>query len=146
MGGTAKSILESCRLSSGAAGAKLIGVGKMSWEPYANANRRIGVFEKLISMKTSHLVLLPLIISLAPILILMLIGSDGYHGTPLQLTFAGLIFFLWGAAGLPIMIRREVPWFPSMNGWMAIAEGLIILTIGWGIASGFVILVLKSLF
>jgi hypothetical protein len=119
-------------------------------EPYVGVNNRgVEMFKKLMqylfAMKTSYLVLLPLIVSLVPILILISMGTDGYQDGPAQFTLSGLIFFLWGCTGLPIMIRKEVPGLASMHGWAAVVEGFVFLSIGWGIALGFAILLLKSL-
>ena len=103
------------------------------------------MIQHLYGMKTSHLVLLPMILSLMPILILVWLGSAGSRHTPLQNTLSCITFFLWGCVGLPMIIRKEMPWFVTMRGWAAVVQGIILVSIGWGTAMGFVILLFEPL-
>jgi hypothetical protein len=122
----------------------------MSWNPDLGANnlKTYGVTNStkfLSAMKTIHLVVLPVIISLLPIVALVWLGSAGYRDTPAQTIFSGMTFFLWGCTGLPMIVRKEIPWLRTAPGWMASVQGIVFLTIGWGIALGFAILLLNSI-
>ena len=96
------------------------------------------------SMKTFHLVLVPVVAALVPILVLVCLHFVGHRDTPAQAILSGTVFFLWGCTGLPILLRQEIPWLPTAPRWLSIIQGIIFLVIGWGIALGFAILLLKS--
>lgn len=122
----------------------------MSWHPDLEAKApRVGMLTKIKNpqavMKTLHLVLFPVVISLLPISVLVWTGSAGYRDTPAQSILSGVTFLLWGSMGLPMIIRKEIPWASTAPGWVAVVQGAILILIGWGIALGFVILWLNSL-
>lgn len=96
------------------------------------------------AMRTGHLVMLPLIVGLLLILILVVLRYAGYQNTVAQNIVAGLTFFLWGCTGLPMIIRKEIPWFTRAPGWVAVVQGVLLLIIGWTIALGFAILFFNS--
>ena len=95
-------------------------------------------------LNTMHLILVPVRTSLLPIFILVLVGLAGYHDSLAQAILSGLVFFLWGCMGLPMIIRKEVPWFVINHGWLAVVQGTILLIIFWGVALGFLVRVLSQ--
>ncbi len=106
------------------------------------------MFEKIVNslsrMKTIHLVMLPVLSGLVPIFIFLWLGSAGYRDTSMQYFLLILTFFLWGFMGLPMIIRKEVPWLITIRGWPAVAEGILLVLIWWGVAIGFVGLMLHT--
>ena len=99
------------------------------------------ITEKHVAMKTAQLVMIPAMGGMLLILILVGIGFAGYRGTLAYFILSGLTFFLWGCTGIPLIVRKEVPYLSIMSGWAAVVVGLIFLVIGWGIALGFAILI-----
>jgi hypothetical protein len=95
-------------------------------------------------MKTIHLVMLPVVFSLLPFIIIVIMGSAGYIDTPIQRFLLILTFFLLGFMGLPMIVRKETPWFITLKGWVAIVQGVVLMLIWWGIDIGFVILMLSK--
>lgn len=125
-------------------------VMRISLKPSLGANlwrfdMLTSITKLLSTMKTIHLIMLPMVLSLVPIIILVWIGSAGYRQTLAQNILSCITFFLWGCVGLPMIVRKEVPWLVTVRGWVAVVEGVILLLIGWVIAIGFIIQILNSL-
>ena len=53
------------------------------------------------------------------------------------------VLFLWGVAGIPMIIRREAPWIITIRGWPAIAEGLFMVVACWGLIIAEIIYAIK---
>jgi hypothetical protein len=77
--------------------------------------------------------------------VLAWIRFAGFRETPAQVIASGITFFLWGCTGLPMMVRKEMPWLPKAPGWVAVVQGALFVIIGWGIAFGFAVALLNSL-
>ena len=95
-------------------------------------------------METIHLVMLPLAIGMLPISVFLWLSTAGYRDTKLQYLLIGLTFFIWGFMGLPMIRRREMPWLIRIRGWLAVAEGVLLLVIWWEVAIVFIGLMLRA--
>jgi hypothetical protein len=106
------------------------------------------MFKKIINSlskwETIHLVMLPVAIGLLPLFGFLLLGSAGYRDTPIQYFLVSLMFFSWGFMGLPMIVRKEVPWLIVFRGWVAVVEGVALLVMGWGLAIGFMVIMFKA--
>ncbi len=93
------------------------------------------MFKKIINylgkMDTIYLIFLPIAVSLLPFSIILLLGSMGYRDTRIQRFLLLMIIFLWGFMGLPIIVRKEVPWLVTVRGWLAVAEGVFLMLGLW---------------
>ena len=96
------------------------------------------MFKKLLSiisnMKTIYLVLFPVALGVLLILIflgLAKIGDGENQAGSFLIPFA---FFIWGFTGLPMIIRKEVPWLITIRGWLAVAEGIFLMLGLWWVA------------
>ncbi len=87
----------------------------------------------LSTLQTIHLILLPVAISLLPLAVFGVLGSAGYRGTPLQGLLLLLVIFLWGLMGVPMIIRKEVPWLMAIRGSLAVVQGIVIMLLSWAI-------------
>ena len=85
----------------------------------------------LSKKETFHLILLPLAISLLPFSIFLLLGSLGYRDTPIEHFLLLIVIFLWTFMGLPMIIRKEVPWLITVRGWLAVTEGIFLMVGLW---------------
>lgn len=81
-------------------------------------------------MSTRTLVTTPYFLSL---LCMFLMGTIEKTGGYWHLIVFSLIPFLWGTAGIPMIIRKEAQPFFERNGW-AVALGIAHLVIGWGLS------------
>jgi hypothetical protein len=99
----------------------------------------------LSKWQTIHLVMLPVVIGILIMLISIGLGNTGHIGNEIGRFLLPLGFFVWGFMGLPMIIRKETPWFMgTIKGWIGIAQGVILLLMGWGLAIGFLILMLNA--
>ncbi len=100
---------------------------------------------KLLSkMETLHLILLPVAIGILIILISLGLTSTGYIGHQIGSFLLPLGLFVLGFMGLPMIVRKEVPWLITIKGGIAVVEGIVLLLIWWGVAIGFVGLMLSE--
>ena len=99
----------------------------------------LNMFSKLISRlsskSTSDLIKIPFVTGL------LLMGTSIVllDRTPQSRNLvSGLLiplgFFAWGFAGIPMIIRKEMPWLIIIKGWFAVLEGIAILVTCWGVA------------
>ena len=92
------------------------------------------MLKRLISLvseiQTIYLVLVPAAIALLIIWLTLEFGG-GDLLIPLAL-------FVWGFMGLPMIIRREVPWLITIRGRIAVLEGIVVMVLSW--AAAFIIL------
>jgi hypothetical protein len=95
------------------------------------------IFAVLSKMKTIHLVMLPVIIGILIILIALGVARLGSIGNQIGGFLLAFGLFVIGLMGLPMIIRKEIPWLVTIRGWIAVVEGIILLVIGWGLALGF---------
>jgi hypothetical protein len=79
------------------------------------------------------LVMFPYLVSLLPLALLLLFFPGRYSGTKIEDLLISSMVFLWGLSGIPIMIRRELPYLISIRGWYAVATGLMIACSFWGL-------------
>ena len=86
----------------------------------------------IASKSTRELALFPVICSLLPLLLLILISHGHYSGTPTQGLLIELMLFLWGSSGIPIILRREDPGIVVVRGWSAVAIGILVIVTSWG--------------
>jgi len=92
------------------------------------------ILREISSARTIHLVIIPFVIGL----ILMLLawelggrkGMEHYIGGLLL----SLAFFVWGFMGLPIILRKEIPWLITIKGWFAVVEGVVLMLTAWVVA------------
>ncbi|HVN14509.1 MAG TPA: hypothetical protein VMT73_02120 [Anaerolineales bacterium] len=96
------------------------------------------IINALSKWKTIHLVMLPVAIGLIPLVIFLLLGSAGYRGTSMQGLLLVFTFFIWGFMGLPMVIRKEMPWLIIFRGWIAIIEGVALMLVWWALAIIFI--------
>ncbi len=99
----------------------------------------------LSNMQTSRLIALPLIIGVLLMFtsMLLLIGSN-LLGKFLGVYLLPAAFFVWGSTGLPMIIRREMPWLFFVTGWLAVAEGIILVFSLWGVAIAILVSILRG--
>jgi hypothetical protein len=106
------------------------------------------MFKKIISSlsktKTINLVMLPVAIGISIILVSLVVADTGHIGNKIGGFLLSLGLFVLGFMGLPMIIRKEVPWLITIRGWIAVVEGVILLLIWWGAAIGFVTLMLRA--
>ncbi len=87
--------------------------------------------KKLAGMSTRQLVMIPILVSLLPLLVLVLISQGGVVGTGLQKLLIYVMVFLWGTTGIPLIVRREDPGIVVIYGWPAVAMGVVMLIGSW---------------
>jgi hypothetical protein len=86
-------------------------------------------------MKTIHLIMLPVGIGLAIIVISIWVAGIGPIGKQVGLGLLTLGLFVLGFMGLPMIIRKELPWLTTtIRGKFAIFEGVVLMLIWWGLA------------
>lgn len=86
---------------------------------------------------TQTLVVIPIILGLLCMGV-YIFSFRNYSGSFNENLLIFLIFFFFGASGIPMIIRKEA--LGSFGfGFSAIIQGTIILLLGWGIAFGSVI-------
>jgi hypothetical protein len=97
------------------------------------------------NMNTLQLMMLPIICSLLPLVLFMLIAPHGrYSGTIVEKILAELIIFLWGLSGIPIIIRKELPVMTrkkfssliTIRGRYAVVSGIFIIILSWMVILG----------
>jgi hypothetical protein len=78
------------------------------------------VFKKIINALsnkgTLYLVMLPAVIGMMVMLIALGISSTGHIGHQIGSFLLPLGLFVWGFMGLPMIIRKEVPWLITIRG------------------------------
>jgi hypothetical protein len=42
-----------------------------------------------------------------------------------------LMVFLWGLSGIPVIIRRELPYLIPIRGWNAVVTGIFMILGSW---------------
>ena len=94
------------------------------------------IFNYFSKWETLSLVLLPIGIGLLPLFAFFSLGSLGYRGTSIGGFLLSLTTLCWGFMGVPMIIRKQVPWLITIRGWPAVLEGIILTLIGWGLTIG----------
>ncbi len=84
----------------------------------------------LNTMSTIKLIGLCMIAGLGFILGGVLLASAGGVGKLIGGFFVPLGFLFLGLMGVPMIIRRELPWLITIRGWLAVAEGVILVVFG----------------
>ena len=86
-------------------------------------------------INTYLLFITPFLLGFCCLFLILIIAPGKYSGLPFQTFLIILAFFLMGCAGLPIIIRRELPLILfNLEGPFAVLNGIVILALGWGIA------------
>jgi len=75
--------------------------------------------------------MIPLAVGMASLTIGAFIGNAGPVANFIGRLLIVLGFFAFGLMGLPMMIRREMPWLIHVRGWIAVVEGVGLLVCGW---------------
>ena len=81
-------------------------------------------------MSTMKLMWLCSVVGLGFILGGMVILNTGGLGKPIGGFFLPLGFLVWGLIGIPMIIRRELPWSIPIRGRMAVVQGIVLLVTG----------------
>jgi len=106
------------------------------------------MFKKIIyilsNMKTQHLVVLPIAIGISVLLIALGLGKTSHIGNQIGRFLLPLGFFVWGFTGLPMILRKEVPWLITIRGWAAVAQGVFLMLGSWSIAIILLVVLLRS--
>ncbi len=85
----------------------------------------------LIKMRTSQLIMIPVVLSLIPISLTLVISGGRYSKSSLEDFLVLSILILWGFVGLPMVIRKEAPWLITIRGTLAIIQGGFIMMAFW---------------
>jgi len=80
---------------------------------------------------TYKLVMIPLAVGMASLTIGAFIGGAGSVANFIGRLLIVLGFFAFGLMGLPMVIRKEMPWLIHIKGWPAVIEGVALLVCGW---------------
>ncbi len=80
---------------------------------------------------TYQLVMIPLAVAITLLTIGAFILGAGPPANFIGRLLIILGFFALGLMGLPMVIRRELPWLIHLKGWPAAIEGVALLICGW---------------
>jgi len=98
----------------------------------------------LSRMKTSNLIMIPVILSLIPLGLDQWISGGHYSGTTVEDALILSAVFLWGCVGIPIIVRRESPGLITLYGWPAILSGIFIILCFWIFDASILFFMLKK--
>jgi len=102
-------------------------------------------FSRFSKMKTFDLIKIPLVVGfIFTFASILLYGRAGYFGNLIGSFLISFAFFSWGFIGLPMIIRKEMPWLITIRGWWAVVEGVAFLIIFWGGAIVFFVSLLSG--
>ena len=107
------------------------------------------MFKKLIvrcsTMATVDLIKIPLAIGfLFSVASMALFSSTSHLGKLTGGILLSVAFFVWGLMGLPMIIRKEMPWLIMVRGWFAVLEGVVLLLGCWATAIIFAVVVFSA--
>lgn len=96
------------------------------------------MFKKIVNilsaMKTIYLVLIPVALGILLILISLGLAMISQSANQIGNFLIPFAFFIWGFTGLPMIVRKEVPWLITVRGWLAVAEGIFLMLGLWWVA------------
>jgi len=92
-------------------------------------NKKVVIW--LSRLRTSNLIMIPVILSLIPLGLDQWISGGHYSGTIAENILILSTIFLWGCIGIPIIVRKESPGLITLYGWPAILNGVIIVLLSW---------------
>jgi hypothetical protein len=85
---------------------------------------------RLNTFSTMKLIWLCILIGLGFVVGGILIASIGGVAMQIGGFFFPLGFLCWGLTGVPMIIRRELPWLITVRGWPAVFEGVVLVIAG----------------
>jgi hypothetical protein len=85
---------------------------------------------RLNTMSTMKLMWLCGLVGLGFMLGGMFVFNTGGFGKQIGGFFLPLGFLVWGLIGIPMIIRRELPWSIPIRGRIAVVQGIVLLVTG----------------
>jgi len=88
-------------------------------------NKKVVIW--LSRLRTSNLIMIPVILSLIRLGLDQWLSGGHYSGTTVENILILSTVLLWGCIGIPIIARKESPGLITLYGWSAILNGVIIV-------------------